>query len=203
MPSAEHWDEVYRRKSSMSVSWYQASPEPSLQMLDQVTVGPCSIIDVGGGASTLVDALLRRGWVDITILDIAAPALEVAQHRLGRAAQGVDWEVADITCWLPQRKYDVWHDRAVFHFLTSAEARGSYKRALSAGTAVGSHVIIATFALDGPEKCCGLVVQRYSSETLTEELGPGFQLIQAEVENHWTPGGKMQTFNWCLFRRTL
>ena len=201
MHSAEHWDDVYRRKSSTSVSWYQASPEPSLQMLDLVRVAPCSLIDVGGGASTLVDALSERGWFDLTILDIAAPALEIAQHRLGRAAQAVDWKVADITCWRPQRTYDVWHDRAVFHFLTSAEARESYKQALASGTAIGSHVIIATFALDGPEKCSELVVQRYSSDTLAEELGPGFQLLEAEIENHSTPGGSSQIFNWCLFQR--
>ena len=204
MNSAGHWDEVYRTKSSSTLSWYQASPEPSLKVLDRVTTGGHrSLIDVGGGASTLIDALLERGWVDLTILDIAAPALEVAQQRLGRAAQNVDWKVADITSWQPLRTYNVWHDRAVFHFLTSAEAREGYKKALMAGTVTGSIVIIATFALEGPEKCSGLVVRRYNADTLAEELGPGFQLLSAEIETHSTPGGSEQVFNWCLFKRII
>ena len=202
MNSADHWDEVYRANSSSTLSWYQASPHPSLKMLDRVTTdGHRSLIDVGGGSSTLVDALLERGWIDLTILDIAAPALEVAQQRLGRAAQSVDWKIADITCWRPQRTYDVWHDRAVFHFLTSTEAREGYKKALTAGTVTGSIVIIATFALEGPEKCSGLVVRRYNSDTLAEELGSGFQLLSADIESHSTPGGSEQVFNWCLFKR--
>lgn len=204
MDSADHWDEVYGNKSPSTLSWYQASPELSLKLLDRVFVtDQRSLIDVGGGASTLVDALLERGWIDLTILDIAAPALEVAQHRLGKSAQSVDWTVADITSWQPLRTYDVWHDRAVFHFLTSAHTREGYKRALMAATVAGSLVIIATFALQGPEKCSGLVVQRYSSDTLAEELGPRFQLLSAEIETHSTPGGSKQAFNWCLFQRTM
>ena len=203
MRSAEHWEEVYRTKQPTAVSWYQPSPEPSLRVLNRfVTDKACSLIDVGGGASNLVDTLLKGGWSDLTVLDIAAPALQVARERLGEAAETVKWEVADIANWLPSQTYDIWHDRAVFHFLTSTEGRQGYKRALAAGTTPGSILIIATFALDGPEKCSGLLVQRYSPDTLAEELGSSFELLDASHEKHTTPGGSEQAFNWCVFRRT-
>ncbi len=202
MRAEEHWDEVYRTKQPTAVSWYQPSPEPSLRVLDRFTAGNGrSLIDVGGGASNLVDAILERGWSDVTVLDIAAAALQVARKRLRDGAQRVQWEVADITSWVPPRTYDVWHDRAVFHFLTSPEGREGYKRALAAGTRPGSIVIMATFALGGPEKCSGLVVQRYSSPTLSRELGSSFELLDTWRENHATPNGSEQEFNWCVFKR--
>lgn len=202
MQSVEHWDEVYRTKRSTSVSWYQTSPEPTLKALDRLSIAPsASLIDVGGGASNLVDALVERGWSDLSVLDIAAPALEVARQRLGPPAAHVRWAVADITTWLPDRTYDVWHDRAVFHFLTGAAERQGYRRALLSGTAAGSLVIVATFALDGPEKCSGLPVQRYDPASLSQDLGAAFRLIEAWREAHVTPGGGSQAFNWCVFRR--
>ncbi len=199
----EHWDDVYRTKSADSVSWHQPTPGPSLRVLDQSDVPPtASVIDVGGGASSLVDCLIERGWSDLTVLDIAAPALEVARTRLGPAASRVSWQVADITAWHPDRPYDVWHDRAVLHFLTEENQRAAYRRALEAGTTAGSLVIIATFAPDGPERCSGLPVRRYDAVTLSKELGHQFVLDREWREEHRTPGGSVQAFQWCVFRRT-
>ena len=198
----EHWVRVYEDKAPTAVSWYQESPEPSLLALNRFGASPSSsLIDVGGGASNLVDALLERGWQDITVLDIATPALEAARARLGPAADKVQWNVADITDWRPTRMFDVWHDRAVFHFLTDPQQREAYRRALSQCVVVGGLVIIATFALDGPEKCSGLPVQRYDAARLAEELGGTLQLIEGWREEHVTPWGAKQSFNWCAFRR--
>jgi 2-polyprenyl-3-methyl-5-hydroxy-6-metoxy-1,4-benzoquinol methylase len=197
----DHWTRVYEEKPPSTVSWYQAEPEPSLRALDRFGAEPSSsIIDVGGGASNLVDALLRRGWNDVTVLDIAAPALDASKERLGSEASRVSWEVADVTDWQPSRQYDVWHDRAVFHFLTQPEQRKAYRRALLAGIAPGGLVIMATFALDGPDKCSGLPVQRYDPAMLASELGDGFRLIEGWREEHTTPWGSAQSFNWCAFR---
>jgi SAM-dependent methyltransferase len=160
-----------------------------------------SFIDVGGGASNLVDALLAQGWQDLTVLDIAAPALDAAKARLGPLAGKVDWVAADITRWEPDRKFDVWHDRAVFHFLSEPAQREAYRRALSQGTAKDSRVIIATFALDGPDKCSGLPVQRYDAAGLVQQLGDRFQLVKDWREEHVTPWGATQSFIWCAFRR--
>jgi 2-polyprenyl-3-methyl-5-hydroxy-6-metoxy-1,4-benzoquinol methylase len=198
----DHWTRVYEEKAPSSVSWYQAEPEPSLRALDRLGAqASSSFVDVGGGASNLVDALLARGWSDVTVLDIAAPALKAAQERLGAEADKVRWEVADITGWQPSRQYDVWHDRAVFHFLTLPEQRAAYRRALATGVAPGGLVIMATFALDGPEKCSGLPVQRYDPDSLAKELGSEFSLIDHWRETHVTPWESGQSFNWCAFRR--
>jgi SAM-dependent methyltransferase len=203
MPSDphNHWARVYEDKPATDVSWFQPSPEPSLLALDRFCARPeNSLIDIGGGASNLVDALLARGWPDLTVLDIAAPALDVARRRIGPLADRVQWEVADITAWHPARRYDVWHDRAVFHFLTEPGQRQAYRRALVEGLAPNGLAIVATFALDGPEKCSGLPVQRYDPASLAEELGPELTLIQGWREGHVTPWGSSQSFNWCSFR---
>lgn len=198
-----HWTRVYEEKPPSEVSWYQAQPKPSLRALDRFAVRPsCSLIDVGGGASNFVDALLMRGWEDITVLDIAAPALEAAKERVGPLAQKVCWAVADITDWQPSRQYDVWHDRAVFHFLTEPAQRAAYRRALLAGVGAGGLVIMATFALDGPARCSGLPVQRYNPASLARELGNGFSLVDDWREEHITPWGSSQAFNWCAFRQS-
>jgi 2-polyprenyl-3-methyl-5-hydroxy-6-metoxy-1,4-benzoquinol methylase len=198
----DHWTRVYAEKAPSDVSWYQAEPEPSLRALDRLGVqSSSSLIDVGGGASNLVDALLRRGWADVTVLDIAAPALEAVKDRLGSEAGKVRWEVADITRWQPSRQYDVWHDRAVFHFLTETEQREAYRRALFDGVSAGGLVIMATFAMDGPDKCSGLPVRRYDSASLAAELGAPLQRIDDWREMHVTPWGSSQSFNWCAFRR--
>ena len=198
----DHWTRVYQQKAPSDVSWYQAQPEPSLRALDRFGAGPSnSLIDIGGGASNLVDELLRRGWADLTVLDVAAPALEASKKRLGPDAEKVHWQVADITDWRPPRRYDVWHDRAVFHFLTKTTQRAAYRRSLTAGLAQGGLLIIATFALDGPDKCSGLPVQRYDAAGLAAEVGEAFQLIESWREAHITPWRATQSFNWCAFRR--
>lgn len=198
----DHWTRVYLEKPSTEVSWFQPSPEPSLLALDRFGAGPAnSLIDVGGGASNLVDALLECGWRDVTVLDIAAPALDAARARIGPLADQIHWEVADITAWRPERRYEVWHDRAVFHFLTEPGQRRAYRTALLDGLAPGGLAIVATFALDGPEKCSGLPVQRYDPASLAKELGPELTLIEGWREEHFTPWGSSQSFNWCAFRR--
>lgn len=198
-----HWTRVYQQKASSAVSWYQPQPGPSLHALNRFGARPSnSLIDVGGGASKLVDALLKRGWTDLTVLDIAAPALEAAKERLGADAQKVHWEVADITVWEPSRRYEVWHDRAVFHFLTQASQRQAYRRALMGGLVSGGLVIMATFALDGPEKCSGLPVERYDGASLASALGEPFRLLESWRDEHVTPWGATQSFNWCAFRRS-
>lgn len=197
-----HWTHVYKAKAPTAVSWYQETPEPSLRALNRFGASASSsLVDVGGGASNLVDALLGQGWQDITVLDIAAPALEAAKARLGAMADKVRWEIADITNWHPARRFDVWHDRAVFHFLTEPKQREAYRFALSHGVAEGGLVVIATFALDGPEKCSGLPVQRYDPIGLAAEMGDELRLIEGWPEEHVTPWGASQSFNWCAFRR--
>lgn len=202
MQPSDHWREVYAAKLPDEVSWYQASPTPSLTALDRVGDHPTrSLVDIGGGASTLVDALLDQGWRDVTVVDIAESALAASRKRLGRRAAGVDWQVADIRNWRPARSFDVWHDRAVFHFLTEEVDRGAYKLALDAGTDAGSHVIIATFSPDGPETCSGLPVRRYDAAAIAGELGAGFAPFADWREIHTTPWGAEQSFQWCIFRR--
>jgi len=196
-----HWQGVYEAKAADAVSWFQPSPESSLRMIGASRLtAPGRVLDVGGGASTLVDNLLQQGF-EVTVLDIADAALEVSRQRLGEAARAVDWQVADITTWKPAGRFDLWHDRAVFHFLTTQPEREAYKVALRTGLKPGGWLVMATFAEDGPEKCSGLAVQRYSAESLAAELGDGFELKRDERESHVTPWGSAQTFTWTLFRR--
>lgn len=198
----QHWQEVYSTKDEAEVSWFQDRPQTSLGLIAQTGLSPhASLIDIGGGASRLVDALLAAGWRDIAVLDIAGAALAKARVRLGPQGAGVDWIVADITAWQPRRRYDLWHDRAVFHFLTDPADRAAYKAALRSAMAPGGHVVIGGFALDGPERCSGLPVQRYSPETLSAELGPDYVLEQALQEDHHTPAGRVQHFQFSRFRR--
>jgi len=202
MQPADHWRDVYARKRPDEVSWYQPSPEPSLAALDRLGASPdLSLVDVGGGASTLVDALLDRGWRDLTVLDIAEPALAASKERLGDAARQVQWVVADARAWRPGRAFDVWHDRAVFHFLTGADDRAGYRRAMLEGTHPASHVVMATFAPDGPAMCSGLPVQRYDAGSLAAELGGAFAPLADWRETHRTPRGANQQFQWLVLRR--
>ncbi len=197
-----HWDNVYATKGEAEVSWYQDSPAISLEMIRAASPDHrAGIIDIGGGASRLVDSLLHDGYRDVAVLDLSANALEAAKRRIGPAAAAVDWIVADATAWRPARSYDVWHDRAAFHFLTDPRDRAAYVERLRSAIAPGGHVIIATFALDGPEKCSGLPVQRHDSASLAAELGPEFELVETRSEAHHTPWNSTQAFQFSRFRR--
>ena len=197
-----HWENVYTRKGENEVSWFQENPAPSLELIAQVGAAPTSaIIDIGGGASRLVDCLTDRGFADITVLDLSAAALDSAKARLGGRANQVHWVVADATIWEPARTYDIWHDRAAFHFLTEQQDRAAYIARLKRGLKAGGHAIIATFALDGPEKCSGLPVARYDSASLGKTLGPMFQLVHTVGHKHATPWGSQQVFQFSVFRR--
>jgi cysteine desulfurase len=197
-----HWKRVYSEKADDQMSWYQLSPRVSLELIARAGVDrDAPIIDVGGGASRLVDGLLDKGFHQITVLDIAEAALERAKQRLGPRAAMVTWVVGDITAWTPSRTYQVWHDRATFHFLVRPEDREAYRRSLLAALRPDSQAIIGTFASDGPEQCSGLPVVRYEPAALAAELGPGFRLVEAVREAHVTPGGKVQTFQFSRFVR--
>lgn len=197
-----HWDGVYSKKESTEVSWYQQHPERSLELIKATGVDPsASIIDIGGGASTLVDFLLDAGYQNLSVLDIAHGAIEQAKFRLGQLADKVEWLEQDITRFIAEESFDVWHDRAVFHFLTDADDRLSYVEAMSNALKPGGHAIVATFNLDGPEKCSGLDVVRYSPETMSAIFGEGFQLVETKSEKHETPGGASQSFVYCRFVR--
>ncbi len=198
-----HWEDVYTSKAETAVSWYQPHSVRSLEWIASAAPDRgAAIVDIGGGASGLVDDLLATGYTDLTVLDVAESALAKSRKRLGGDAARIHWVVADITQWTPPRAYDVWHDRAVFHFLTGPDQQAAYVAALAAGTRPGSAVIIATFALDGPEKCSGLPVRRYSHDTLSKRLGPRFSLTSHATEAHTTPWGSEQRFQYSMFRRT-
>ena len=200
--SKTHWQDVYATKATTAVSWYQETPAPSLDLLQLTGAGPeTGIIDIGGGASILVDTLLGLGYGDLSVLDISPTALEAAQARLGRSAGKVEWIVADVTEWRPERSYDIWHDRAAFHFLVEESSRSAYVERLRSALPVGGHVIIGTFAPDGPEKCSGLIVQRYDARSLGTALGAGFRLIDSRRYDHLTPWRAVQHFHFSTFCR--
>ena len=196
-----HWQNVYSKKGENEVSWFQENPAPSLELIAQVGATPASaILDIGGGASRLVDHLIDRGFQDVTVLDLSEAALEIAQARLGSLAARVRWIVADATVWEPQKAYDVWHDRAAFHFLTEDGDRAAYVARLERALKMGGHAIIATFALDGPEQCSALPVARYDPAGLGQTLGRAFQLVHAQRHAHATPWGSDQSFQFSVFR---
>ncbi len=198
-----HWDNVYATKGEAEVSWFQDSPAISLEMIRAANQDhDADIVDIGGGASRLVDALLQEGYRHLAVLDLSANALDAAKKRIGAAASTVDWIVADATSWRPAKTYDVWHDRAAFHFLTDPNDRAAYVERLRTAVAPGGQVIIATFALDGPEKCSGLPVQRHDSASLSAELGPDFELVETRSETHHTPWHSTQAFQFSRFRRS-
>lgn len=197
-----HWQNVYATKSETEVSWFQASPAISFEMIRAASPDrAAAIIDVGGGASRLVDALLQDGYRNLAVLDLSANALDIAKKRIGAAASTVDWIVADATTWRPTKTWDVWHDRAAFHFLTDPHDRAAYVERLRSAVAPDGQVIIATFAPDGPEKCSGLPVQRHDSASLSAELGPEFELVETRSETHHTPWHSTQAFQFSRFRR--
>ena len=199
---SSHWDSVYATKGEAEVSWFQDSPTISLDLIRAAAPDHgAAVIDVGGGASRLVDALLQDGYRDVSVLDLSANALDATRKRIGAAAATVDWIVADATTWQPAKTYDVWHDRAAFHFLTDPRDRAAYVERLRSAVAPGGQIIIATFAPDGPEKCSGLPVQRHDSASLLAELGPEFTLVETRRETHHTPWDSTQAFQFSQFRR--
>jgi SAM-dependent methyltransferase len=198
---ADHWNDAYAGKGEQGVSWFERDPEFSIELIEKLAGGAkVSVIDIGGGASRLVDAGLARGW-SMAVLDISREALDIAGKRLGKQAEQVEWITADVTQWRPGRSYDIWHDRAAFHFLTEAEDRAAYVSNMRAALKPGGHAIIATFAADGPQRCSGLPVRRYDPAELAETVGAGFRPVAAHRKVHTTPWGSMQAFQFSLFER--
>jgi hypothetical protein len=196
-----HWGHVYGTKAPTEVSWYQRQAKVSVELIAERGLAPnAPLLDAGAGASTLVDGLLARGHTDITLVDVTDAAFAATRERLGERSE-VRYVVADVTQWVPSRKYSVWHDRAMFHFLTEGNLRAAYRRALSAALPVGGHAVIATFALDGPDRCSGLPVKRYSADSLAQEMGRGFRLVGSRNEGHTTPWGASQSFLYCVLER--
>jgi hypothetical protein len=195
---ASLWDQAYAQGDSTR-SWYQTQPTMSLRMLQLAGAQPNdSLIDIGGGAAPLTDALLEQGFTDLTVLDISQTGLGYAQQRLGPAAQGVTWVRADILSWRPERRYHIWHDRAVFHFLTTPIDRQRYLDVLADAVESSGRVVLGTFAADGPRHCSGLPVARYSPDTLAARLGRGITILATDREEHRTPAGTHQPFTWLL-----
>lgn len=199
----QHWEQVYRSRPADGVSWFQPHAVRSLSLIRATGLAnSAAIIDVGGGASPLVDDLLDHGYGAVTVLDLSGTALATAQQRLGPRAARVQWIEADVTAaGLPHHGYDIWHDRAVFHFLTAPQQRRAYLQTMLDALKPGGHAIIATFAEDGPTQCSGLPVRRYSAASLQSELGAAFTLVQHEQEAHRTPTGQLQKFIYCCFLR--
>lgn len=202
MTTKDHWENVYQTKAVDEVSWYRPHLEISLSLIGSAAPDTArAIIDVGGGEATLVDDLIARGYRDITVLDISQAAIDVAKDRLGPSQSSVNWVTGDITTVeLEAARYDVWHDRAVFHFLKRSEDRAAFVRQVARSVKIGGHVIVATFGPDGPEKCSGLDVVRYDAEHLHSEFGPKFHLLDSVTELHETPWGAPQQFMYCFCR---
>ena len=199
-----HWEKIYRDKSPLEVSWYQAAPTLSRELILASSVERgAPLIDIGGGASTLVDHLLDDGYSAVSVLDISAQALAHAQQRLGERAQQVRWIEADITCFDPTESYHLWHDRAVFHFLTDPVDRMRYRAVLERALEPGGQLIIGTFAPGGPEQCSGLPIVQYDAVRMQAELGSGFTLLETRAETHRTPSGKDQLFNYFRWVRRV
>ena len=197
-----HWQNVYQTKGERDVSWFEESPAISLALIQATGVGAtASIIDIGGGASRLVDALVGEGFLRVTVLDLSEKALTTSRERLGAHAKQVSWIVADVTKWQPTEVFDVWHDRAAFHFLTEPADRAAYAARVQKAVRPGGHVIIGTFALDGPERCSGLPVSRHDAASIGEVLGRSFKFVETRRHEHETPSGVIQRFQFSRFQR--
>ena len=194
-----HWDLVYSRRGALGVSWYEAEPRLSLEIVTELRVPlDTAIIDVGGGASALASELVARGYSDVTVLDLSAVAIREARER-SRVA--VKWLREDVLTWRPDRRYGVWHDRAVLHFFTAESERQSYRHALDSGVMAGGYVVFGVFAPDAPDHCSGLQVRRYSEEDLHSFLGADYFPVITRRDDHVTPGGSVQPFTWTAFQR--
>jgi 2-polyprenyl-3-methyl-5-hydroxy-6-metoxy-1,4-benzoquinol methylase len=197
-----HWENVYQTKSPQEVSWYQQEPTLSLELINHANISKDQpIIDVGGGASVLVDYLCQQGFTNLAVLDIAGEAIALSQKRLGNLARNIKWYVSDVKQFQPEYQFSLWHDRAVFHFLTEPSDRQIYRQVLEQAIQPNGHVVIATFAIGGPVKCSGLDVIQYDAEKLVIELGDNFRLIETKSEIHVTPVAKEQKFIYCHFQK--
>ena len=197
-----HWQNVYQTKDEQTVSWFQQRPDISLDLIHATGVDTgAPIIDIGGGASRLVDALISEGFNAVSVLDLSEKALETSKARLGAEGAQVQWIVADITRWQPSQAYDVWHDRAALHFLTDPKDRAAYVERVLKTVRFGGHVIVGTFAPDGPERCSGLPVVRHDAASLGELLGSSFALADTRRHDHQTPSGAIQKFQFSRFQR--
>lgn len=197
-----HWENIYSEKSPLEVSWYQKEPTLSLQLIENCQLDKSQpIIDVGGGASLLIDKLIERGYQQLAVLDISHNALDVARQRVGNSADAVEWFVSDVTEFNPPHPFALWHDRAVFHFLTEAADRKKYTDILKSSLQTGAHLIIAAFAIGGPTMCSGLNIVQYDAQKLGVELGEEFTLEEEASETHLTPSGGEQSFAYFRFIR--
>ena len=202
MNKKEHWESIYKDKSPLEVSWHQKKPTISLTLINKIAQNNSDyIIDVGGGASTLSDFLLEDGFNNITVLDLSYNALAHTKQRLGDKSTFIEWKVEDVTNFVPTHEYDIWHDRAVFHFLTAKEDREKYKQVLESSIKTGGCLIIAAFSIGGPKKCSGLDIVQYDAVKLKNELGNNFTFIEERYENHITPAGKEQKFGYYVFTK--
>jgi 2-polyprenyl-3-methyl-5-hydroxy-6-metoxy-1,4-benzoquinol methylase len=192
----QHWDDAYSTRGNEGVSWFEPEPTVSLELIRSLGVErSAAVVDVGGGASFLVDRLFEMGYTNVSVLDVSQVALAAGQQRLG-GSTNVSWLHEDVLAWRPARQYGLWHDRAVFHFLTSRDEQCAYLESMESAITPGGSLVLATFASDGPEHCSGLPVTRYSAEELVDRLGPGFSLALSRRELHTTPGGAIQPFTW-------
>ncbi len=200
---SNHWDDIYATRPSLELSWHQDEPKISLRLIEHITHGqPAVIIDIGAGTSLLVDRLVARLFTDVTLLDVSEHALAEVRQRLGAHAERVTFIHSDIITWTPDRRYHIWHDRAVFHFLTEQSDRDHYIAIASEAVQSGGSVVLATFAEDGPTRCSGLPVCRYAADELATVFSPAFSLIEHEREEHITPSGLIQSFTWVVLQRT-
>jgi SAM-dependent methyltransferase len=197
-----HWQNVYQTRDERDVSWFEESPAISLELIQATGVGADEpIIDIGGGASRLVDALVRKGFRSITVLDLSEKALAASRQRLGAPAAQIGWIVADVTTWQPTQTFDVWHDRAAFHFLTEPAERAAYAARVQKAVRPGGHVVIGTFAPDGPERCSGLPIARHDAASIGEALGQSFKFVETRRHDHKTPSSIIQRFQFSRFQR--
>ena len=201
MDTKDHWERQYTTKNANEVSWFQAEPRLSMELIQWSCPERGRVVDVGGGASLLVDRLLDEDFSKIAVLDISPQALEEAKTRLGKKSERVQWIEADITAVATVGEFDVWHDRAVFHFLTSPDDRRKYVDLATRTVLAGGHLVVGTFAQDGPTRCSGLDVCRYDPESLAAEFGSAFRMVRHEREIHSTPSGKSQPFTFVVLGR--